>query len=384
MQFDFATANAIRFGPGTAKTIASLLPAELDRIFLISGSDPLRYQSVFAWLEKNGFDLAVYSTSGEPTIDSVNAALSAARSYQAACVVALGGGSVIDTGKAVAALLPNPGPMLDYLEGVGRGKPLERASLPFMAIPTTAGSGSEATRNSVIAVPEAGRKVSLRSAGMLPRWAVVDPELTYHLPRTVAAYSGLDALVQNLEAYLSRDANPLSDGIARSGIQYAARSLRSACGPKLDPASKADLCVASLCGGIALSNARLGSVHGLAGALGGMIPAPHGAICASLLVHCFKANLHALSTRQPQHPSLEKMRDLATLITGNPEAKATYAVAWLDSLVSDLEIPRLGKLGLSADQIGEVARKAAASSSMAGNPIELSRFEVEEILEESL
>lgn len=383
-RFDFATAGSIRFGPGVAKTIPSLLPDGASPIFLVTGAAPYRHKALLDLIQSNGYEIELYSARGEPTLATVSEATQAARSAGARLVLAIGGGSVIDTGKAVAALAPNPGDALEYLEGVGKGRPLGAPSLPFMAVPTTAGTGAEVTRNSVIGVPSAGVKVSLRSASMLPRWAVVDPELTYSLPAAVAAYTGMDAFIQCLEAYFSRDANPLTDGIAREGIRLAARSLRSACGDALDPDAKADLCMASLCSGIALANAKLGSIHGFAGPLGGMIDAPHGAICASLLVPCLQANLNALRSRQPDHPALEKMRDVAAILTGNPEAKANYAIAWLDALVADLPLKRLGKLGLTSDKIGEAARKAAAASSMKGNPIELSRFELEETLESAL
>lgn len=384
MQFQFATANTIHFGAGVAKTIPGLLPDSLNPLFVVTGSSPYRYKGLLDLLQHNGYELDLFAVNGEPTIEIVEQATRAARNAKAQCVIAIGGGSVIDTGKAVAALIPNGGETIDYLEGVGKGRPLLEASIPFMAVPTTAGTGSEVTRNSVIGVPEAAVKVSLRSASMLPRWAVVDPELTYQLPAEIAAYTGMDALIQCMESYLSKNANPLTDGIAREGLRMAARSLRAACGKNLDMDAKTDLCVASLCGGIALANAKLGAIHGYAGPLGGMIDAPHGAICASLLVECFQANLKALSERAPRHPSLEKMRDLATVLTGNAEAKPSYALAWLESLRASLPLKRLGKLGLTSDRIGEAARKAATSSSMKGNPIELSRFELEEILEEAL
>lgn len=384
MQFNFATANSIHFGAGIAKTISSILPEGLGPVFLVTGASPYRHKAVIDWLEQNGYEVDIYSVSGEPTIDTVNKGTRKARSLGAKLVIALGGGSVIDTGKAVAALVPNKGELLDYLEGVGKGKPLSEDSLPFMAIPTTAGTGAEVTRNSVIGVPEAQVKVSLRSASMLPDWAIIDPELTYDLSPEIAAYTGMDALIQCLEAYLSKQANPLTDGIAREGIRLAARSIRATCGKTLDREAKADLCLASLFGGIALANAKLGSVHGFAGPLGGMIPAPHGAICASLLISCFQKNLQALQTRQPDHPSLEKMRDVATILTGNPEAKANYALAWFETLYTELPLKSLGKLGLTSDRISEAVSKAANSSSMKGNPIELTKFELQEILEESL
>ncbi|MDQ8198277.1 iron-containing alcohol dehydrogenase [Pelagicoccus enzymogenes] len=382
--FSFATSSNIRFGEGCAKTIPSLLDESLSPLFVLTGSDSKRYAQLIGLLTQSGFEVFIHPVNGEPDINTVTLASEAARESGAQCVVAIGGGSVIDTGKAVAALVTNSGKLIDYLEGVGKGKALVHDSLPFMAVPTTAGTGAEVTSNSVIGVPKAGVKVSLRSASMLPTWAVVDPELTYKLPPEIAAYTGMDALIQCLEAYLSKFANPLTDGIAREGLRLAARSIRAACSKELDTDAKADLCAASLCGGIALANAKLGSIHGFAGPLGGMIPAPHGAICASLLVSCFSANLRAFDTRDRDNPSREKMNDVATLLTGNPQAKASYALAWFESLCNDLPLKSLGELGLEHSQIEEAARKSASSSSMKGNPIELTKFELVEILEAAL
>lgn len=384
MSFSFSTADQIHFGEGISKSIPSFLDESLSPIFVLTGSDSKRYAQTIGLLTQNGFEVFIHPVQGEPTVNSVTQASEAVREAGAKCVVAIGGGSVIDTGKAVAALATNPGKLIDYLEGVGKGKVLAQDSLPMMAIPTTAGTGSEVTRNSVIGVPKAGVKVSLRSASMLPKWAIVDPELTYKLPVEIAAYTGMDALIQCLEAYLSKNANPLTDGIAREGIRLAARSIRSTSNDKLDTEAKSDLCAASLCGGIALANAKLGSIHGFAGPLGGMIAAPHGAICASLLVSCFSANLRAFDSRDHENPSRAKMDDVATLVTGNPMAKASYALAWFESLCNDLPLKSLGELGLTADRIEEAARKSAKSSSMQGNPIELTKFELFEILEAAI
>lgn len=384
MKFSFATASQIQFGEGCSKSIPSLLDESLSPLFILTGSDSKRHAQIIGLLSQSGFEVFIHPVNGEPDISSITLASEAARDAGAKCVVAIGGGSVVDTGKAVAAMATNSGKLVDYLEGVGKEKPLTERSLPFMAIPTTAGTGAEVTRNSVIGVPKAGVKVSLRSTSMLPTWAIVDPELTYHLPSAIAAYTGMDALIQCLEAYLSKYANPLTDGLAREGIRLASRSIRAACGDSLDTEAKSDLCAASLCGGLALANAKLGSIHGFAGPLGGMLPAPHGALCASLLVPCFSANLKALNSRDPQNPSRAKMDDIATLLTGNPQAKASYAHAWLDSLCKELPLQRLGELGLDANQIEEAARKSASSSSMKGNPIELTKFELLEILEEAL
>ena len=384
MDFAFATAQTIRFGVGKARELASFLDKGMSRAFVVTGSHPDRYQPSLDLLAKNGIEIERYAQGGEPDIESIGEGLQAARAFEPDLVIGLGGGSAIDAGKAIAVLASNSGDLLDYLEVVGRGRPLENPSLPFMAIPTTAGTGAEATRNSVIGVPEAGVKVSLRSASMLPRWAIVDPELTYELPIESAAYTGIDALTQNLEAYLSAKSNPLSDAIAGEGLRRAGKSLRAACSETLNREAKADLCVASLCSGMALANAGLGAVHGFAGPIGGMIDAPHGAICGSLLLPVCRANFDTVRRRDPQGATARKFDEAARLLTGNPEAKGTYALAWLESLVQDLPLPNLSELGFDADQIPEAAEKALRASSMRGNPIELSKADLREILSEGL
>ncbi len=384
MEFAFSTANSIHFGPGIAKTITGLLPTGVKRVFILTGSSSHRQKSVLDVLENNGYEIDSHSINKEPDVSTVWNIAQSAREFKAEIIVAIGGGSVIDTGKVVAAMLNNGGKLIDYLEGVGKGETLKYPSAPMMAIPTTAGTGSEVTRNSVLSVAEAGIKVSLRSPYLLPRWAVVDPELTYQLPSQIAAFTGMDAFIQCLEAYLGNQANPLTDGIASEGIQRAARSLKAACAPVVDRAAKEDMCVASLCSGMALANSKLGAVHGFAGVIGGMIDAPHGAICASLVGQVLKANLDAIETRAPNHPSLAKWERVAQIVTSNPSAKPLYTIAWLDTLLADLDIQSLEALGFTRDRIPEVAEKAENSSSMKGNPIKLTRYEMEEILEESL
>lgn len=384
MKFTFATAGSIHFGPGIAQTIPSLIPSPVSKIFLVTGRSPYRHRSVIDLLGKNGYDLELHSISGEPTLKCIQEATRCAKQAEVDMVIGLGGGSVVDAAKAVAALANNEGELIDYLEVVGKGQPLREPALPYMAVPTTAGTGAEVTRNSVIGVPDAGVKVSLRHAYMLPRWAVVDPELTYSLPADVAAYTGMDAFIQCLEAFLCKQANPLTDGLARQGMQRAAQFLRRACSPDLDREAKEQMCVASLCGGLALANAKLGAVHGFAGPLGGMIDAPHGAICASLLLATYRANLEAVGKGSGNLPTQRKLEEVAVILTGNPSAQPKYALAWMEDLLEDLPIQRLGKLGLTSDRLDEAADKAARASSMKGNPVELDHFDLKEILEASL
>ncbi len=384
MEFSFATANAIHFGAGKARTLSSLLPRGADRIFVITGSSPQRHQAILDLLAKNGIQLESCAIEREPTIDSLSDGIAAARRFDPQVIIGLGGGSAIDAGKAIAAMIRNSGDLIEYLEGVGKGRQLTYPSLPYMAIPTTAGTGSEVTRNSVIGVPEAGVKVSLRSPYMLPLWAIVDPELTFELPPEIAAYTGIDALAQNIEAFLSKQANPLSDAIAREGIKRAGRSLKAACGERLDREAKSDLCIASLCSGMALANAKLGAVHGFAGPIGGMIDAPHGGICGSLLLPVCRANMDTITRRDPNGVAAEKFNEIARLLTGNPSAKGNYAIAWLDALIKDLPLKKLSELGFTQNHISEAADKAARASSMQGNPIELSQADLREILHDAL
>jgi alcohol dehydrogenase class IV len=283
---------------------------------------------------------------------------------------------------AMAALAPNGGDPLDYLEVIGRGRKLERPSLPFVAIPTTAGTGAEVTRNAVLASPDEGVKASLRSPLMLPALAIVDPDLLAGSPPSVLASSGLDALSQLIEPFLSARANPLTDALAREGIRRSARSLRRAVTESLDAASREDLALASLMGGLCLANAGLGAVHGFAAPAGGMFAAPHGALCAALLVPALEVNLRALRARAPGHPSLTRFDELGALLTGVPEA--ARGLDWLRDLVAALSIPGLARYGLDAGSIPLLVERAKVASSMKANPIALSDEELSEIAQRAL
>jgi alcohol dehydrogenase class IV len=298
--------------------------------------------------------------------------------------VGFGGGSALDAAKAIAALLANGGDPLDYLEVIGRGKPLTQPSLPCIAIPTTAGTGAEVTRNAVLASVEHRVKVSLRSPHMLPRLALVDPELTYDLPPAVTASTGLDALTQLVEPFVSQRANPLTDALCREGMRRAARSLRRAYERGDDAAAREDMALASLFGGLALANAALGVVHGFAGPIGGMFPAPHGAVCARLLPYVMDANLRALRERSPTHEALNRYEEIAHILTGSAHATAADGVRWVQETGSALDIPPLAAYGMAADDVPVLVEKAAAASSTKGNPISLTPDEMREILARAL
>lgn len=308
MQFEFATATKILFGAGRLRETGTLAKQFGSRALVVTGRHIDRAEPLVTVLAAEQVARVVFPVNGEPTTDTVLQGVQRAREEQCDLVIGFGGGSAIDAGKAVAAMLANDGDLLDYLEVIGKGQPLKQPPLPFIAIPTTAGAGAEVTRNAVLASPAHRVKVSLRSPMLLPRVALIDPELTYRLPPDVTASTGLDALTQLIEPYVSAKANPMTDALCREGVQKVATSLRRAFENGNDTAARADLSLASLFGGLALANAGLGVVHGFAAPLGGMFPAPHGAVCAALLPGAMEVNLRALQQRQPRHPALRRYR----------------------------------------------------------------------------
>ena len=384
MSFDFATASRIIFGIGTVKESGKLAAQFGDRAFLVTscgGADPSALMDI---LKTAGIQYSSIEVCGEPTVGFVLEAVRTAKNFQSNLVIAFGGGSVIDTGKAVAALLNNPGELMDYLEVVGRGKPLVQPSLPMIAIPTTAGTGSEVTRNAVLAVPEQKVKVSLRGATMLPRLAIVDPEMTYHLPPAVTASTGMDALTQVIEPYVSIRANEIVDLYCREGMMRAARSLKSVYQNGNDIQGRVDMAWASLLGGLCLANAGLGAVHGFAAPIGGMFPAPHGAVCARLLPLVVEANCQALRERQPDNPAIARYAEIARILTGSHAATIEDGIEWLKQLCADLHIPALSDYGVANADIAILVQKSTAASSMKANPIQLNAAELADILEKAL
>jgi alcohol dehydrogenase class IV len=374
--FEFATAARILFGEGTLRQVPAAAASLGRRALLVTGASPDRAAPLHQALQAAGVSIVPFSVPGEPTLDLIR---SAPRDYD--FVIAFGGGSVLDAAKALAALLTNPGDPLDYLEVIGLGRPLAAPAAPCIAIPTTAGTGSEVTRNAVLASPERRVKASLRSPSMLPRLAVVDPELTYHLPRAITASTGLDALTQLIEPYVSQRANPLTDMFCVEGIRRAANALPRVWANGRDLAARCDMAWASLLGGMALANAALGAVHGFAAPIGGMFPAPHGAVCAALLPHAMEVNIRALRARAPE--KLTRYDEVARLISGRPHATAPDGVAWIAALCQDLEIPPLRTYGVTGNDLALLVEKAAQSSSMKGNPIVLTEEELRQIISRS-
>jgi alcohol dehydrogenase class IV len=384
--FEFATAGRIVAGPGRAAELPGVLAGLGSRVLVCTGANPARHDGLLAGL---GLPAAVFGVAGEPTAELARAGTAAAREHGADVVAAIGGGSVIDLGKAVAMLLANGGDPLDYLEVVGSGQKITRAAVPCVAVPTTAGTGAEGTANAVLAVPEHHLKASLRSPLMIPRVALVDPQLTVSCPPPVTAASGLDALTQCLEPFVSVRATPLTDGLAREGLRRAAAGLRAAHADGGDLAARTDMAICALLGGMALANAKLGAVHGLAGVIGGTADVPHGMACAALLAPVIEANVRALRSAAPGSPSwnrpaLDRYAEAAQLLTGTPGASVEDGLAWIGETLTLLGVPGLAAFGLGPGQAGDIAATAVTSSSMQGNPIPLSQDQLEAVFLEAL
>jgi alcohol dehydrogenase class IV len=376
MRFEFATADRIIFGPGSLNEIGKLVSSLGQRPLVVIGGVVDRAAPLLERLNKS--DLPLFSVEKEPSLVTIQQGVALARESHCDLVIGFGGGSALDTGKAIAAMLTNEGDLLDYLEVIGRGQALSKPSAPYIAIPTTAGTGAEVTRNAVLYSPEHHVKVSLRSPHILPDIALVDPELTYSLPPDVTASTGLDALTQLIEPFVSIKANPMTGALCREGMKRAARSLRHAYQDGSSAEAREDMALASLFSGLALANAGLGAVHGFAGPFGGMFDAPHGAVCAALLPHVMAANVRLLHAAQS--PLLWRYDEVAQILTGNSHTTADEGVAWIANLVRDLQVPPLRTYGFTEAHVPELIEKSAAASSMKGNPIPLTRDEMRGIL----
>jgi alcohol dehydrogenase class IV len=367
--FEFATAHRIVFGTGSLERIGERARPFGTRALVVTGANPARAAGLLAHLERAGIAAEAFAIAGEPTLDHAREGAARARAFDAAFVVGFGGGSALDGAKAAAALAYSGGDPLDYVEVIGRGAALA-GSLPVIAIPTTAGTGAEVTMNAVLHSAADRLKVSMRHPAMLPRLALVDPACTAGLPPEPTAFGGMDALTQSIEPFVSNKANPLTDGFAREGMMRAARSLRAACASGAMPARE-DMALASLLGGLALANAKLGAVHGFASPLGGLLAAPHGAVCAALLAPVMHANIAAARADGAHAHTLERYAEVARILTGRADAAPEDGAQAAAALAADLGIPPLSHWGLREADLETVADSAARASSMAGNPVVL-------------
>jgi alcohol dehydrogenase class IV len=381
--FEFATATEIVFGSGRVVELGKRAAAFGRRALVVAGSRPERNEAALEHLREAGLSLTLLAVSGEPTTELVRQGVEAARAAEVELVVGIGGGSALDAAKAIAALLPNGGDPLEYLEVVGRGRALERPSLPCLAVPTTAGTGSEVTKNAVLQAEAERVKVSLRGLTLLPRLALVDPALTLSVPPDVTAATGLDALTQVMEPFVSKARGPLTDALCVEGMRRAARALLRAFRDSSDLEAREDLALASLFGGLALANAKLGAVHGFAGPLGGALAAPHGALCARLLPEVMQTNLD-VARQQGELDVVARYATIATVLTGVNDAAPESGIEWARELVEQLAIPRLSAHGLVPADFPSLVARSRAASSMKGNPVELDYGQLQAILERAM
>lgn len=380
MNFEFASAGRILFGPGSLAEACRAIERWNGSIIVVRGRNRNRAEPLLSRIPKPQAEVEI---SGEPTVEQIRSAMEALREIPSPVVAAIGGGGVLDAGKAIAGLLTNPLDPMDYLEVIGKGRPITNRAAPFAAIPTTAGTGSEVTRNAVLTSGEHRLKVSLRSHLLLPEIACVDPELTLSMPPELTASTGMDALAQVIEPFVSIAANPLTDALCLEGIRRG-RSLLRAFKNGGDLEARTDMAMTSLMGGLALANAKLGAVHGFASPIGGMFDAPHGAVCAALLAPVMKANIRALKQRQPGSALLERYAQTARILTGRADALPEDGAEWVHQLKEDLKVAPLSSYGISGKHAEDLCRKAQNASSMKGNSILLTEDELKSILSEAL
>jgi alcohol dehydrogenase class IV len=391
MQFEFATTRHIVFGPGVFDRLGEHAAGMGKRALLVIGSRSLGHTGATLKAEKllktGGLSVLPCFTSGEPDTDLVDDCTRTALDEECDMVVALGGGATIDLGKAIAALMTNGGKSLDYIEVVGEGKQFTEPSAPFIAIPTTAGTGSEATRNAVLTHRESKTKASLRSRHLLPALALLDPTLTYTLTPATTASTGLDALTQLIEPYTSKRAFPMIEGIALAGMKLAARALPVAFEEPDNAEARSEMMQASLAGGISLAHAGLGAAHAFAAPLGGSYPIPHGFACAALLPHVMEVNLE-VARAVGNDVTVGKYARVAEILGvthgGFDSEVAGQGVKRVRELCQQMEVPRLSSFGVEEAHIPDLVERARKTSSIKANPVELSAEDLARALKQAL
>ncbi len=383
ISFQFATSTQIIFENGSFKKVPGLLKNLGSKVLIVSGKNQNLTTQLSGWLKNPDFEFEIFTINSEPTTHDIEEGTILAQKAGCNVVAGVGGGSVIDSAKAIAALVTNTGELSDYLEVIGKGQKLEKAPLPYVAIPTTAGTGAEVTKNAVIKSTEHNVKVSLRSDLMFPAIAVIDPELTLSMPPEITASTGVDALTHLLETFVSCQSNPFIDMICREGMTRIAIYLERAFLNGSDLEARENMAMASMLGGMALANVKLGAVHGFAGPLGGMFTIPHGAVCACLLPSVMDVNISVLKENKLE-TQLLKFDEVARILTKNSSAYAVDGANWVKEMVKKLKIPSLSDFNLTSESFPEIIEKARNSSSMKGNPVELETARLFEILDKSL
>ena len=369
--FQFMTATRIIFGEGALQSSLSIINQFGYSVLLVTGRDTQRAIPILNYLKAQGMRYQHVAITGEPNITMVEETAILGRKFKPDMVIAIGGGSVLDMGKALAAIIPNHGDVYDYVEVVGRNVPLKAKPLHFIAIPTTASTGSEVTRNAVLKSGQDKVKVSLRSPDMFADVAIVDPTLTYDTDPYTSGRGAMDAFTHLMEAYVCGEPNPLTDMVCEEGLRRLSRSVIAGCKHN-DHKARSDLSFAALLGGMAITNAKLGAAHGLASALGGKLDAPHSVITARLAPHVMQENIDA-AKKAGRTDVINRYRKLAQLVTGRTNANDHDGVLWVKMVLDKLELPSLGQFGVCQTSFEQVASDALKSVAIKGNPLPLNR-----------
>lgn len=375
--FSFSSPQTIHFGRGQSQQAATIAKGFGSSVLLVHGANGKRAEWLITACNSAGLEIKTVSCQNEPSLSDIERSLAALQEFRPAVVIGLGGGSVIDFAKALAALIPCRGPAISYLEVVGDGRPLDYPPIPVVALPTTAGTGAEVTKNAVISVPNHGLKVSLRDMRMIPKIAIVDADLMQGAPQRVSLTAGLDAVTQVIEPYLSAKSNPMTDALCCAAIPVGLKVLRDVVETDCPEAWDAMAWV-STCGGLALANSGLGAVHGLAGVIGGKTNAPHGEICGTLLPAVFESHLRKSEKDTDIHERICWVQ--GQIDTHFAMGRQGRGMIELRQWSATLGLRNLRALGLSSEDHSEVANAAAKASSMKGNPFPLTNQELIEIL----
>ncbi|KJY84790.1 alcohol dehydrogenase [Vibrio galatheae] len=378
--FQFMTSTRIVFGEGALQSSLSILNQFGYSVLLVTGRSKIRATPILNYLQQQNMRYQQVAVSGEPNITMIEEAAAVARKFKPEVVVAIGGGSVLDMGKALAAIIPNQGDVYDYVEVVGRNVPLKAKPIPFIAIPTTASTGAEVTRNAVLRSGQDQVKVSLRSPEMLADVAIVDPSLTYGTDTLTSGRGAMDAFTHLLEAYVCGDPNPLTDMICEEGFRRLSDSILLAC-LNDDYQARSDLSFAAMLGGMAITNAKLGAAHGLASALGGKLDAPHSIITARLIPHVMKENIDA-AHKVSRDDILSRYAKVAQILTGRVNACREDSILWVNMMLDKLVLPKLDQYGVCATSFDEVAQDALKSVAIKGNPLPLTKERLIYILQQ--
>ncbi|MCG3887478.1 iron-containing alcohol dehydrogenase [Photobacterium leiognathi] len=378
--FQFMTSTRIVFGEGALQESLSLLNQFGYCVLLVTGRDDERSKPLETYFKQQSMRYQRVAILGEPLIATVEELAVMGRKFRPDMIIGIGGGSVIDVAKSLAAMIPNQGCVYDYVDVVGRNVPLQVKPLPMIAIPTTAGTGAEVSKSAVLQSAQEQVKVNLSSLELFPDLAIIDPTLSYGMDPIISGYCGLDALTHLIEAYVCGEPNPLTDMICEEGIRRVSGALFTACLDDHLP-SRSDMAFAAMLGGMARTNAKLGAAHGLASALSGRLKAPHGLITARLSPYVMRENIN-VALEVGRNDVLSRYRKVATLLTGDDIADIEQGIDWVVSAIDKLNLPTLSEFGLCNTLFEIVADDALRSHAIKGNPLPLTQLRLINILQQ--